>query len=207
MSGESSDTDTAAQTEFRDRQRRLERERRIREATCCAPGGPPGMAAWEGRLTERDLDEMMAAGEPVELADELVEDVIAGFEAGGKGVTRAPDEKRRIVAWLTESGFHTAAEALTGWPGPGPKPMVQRLREAHELLDWLRNYSVLSMMVHGRPVTGIECARHGCGSGTRNVTIVPGTRAALTLDALFDHAAAHEIHEHGDRDGARGGTR
>lgn len=169
-----------------------------------------GTACWEDTLTEEELDAMVAAGEPVELVgrpesmlrqadfdiqaeDEPVEDVIAAFAAGEKGITAMPDEKRQIVTWLAESGFHAAAEALTEWPGPQPKSMVRRLREAHEMVDWLRHYEVLALVSEGRAISALRCTRHGDESGASTGEEI------LMLDALVDSAAAHEIAEHGDR--------
>lgn len=125
------------------------------------------------------------------LADEPLEDVIAAFAAGEKGITVMPDEKRQIVAWLAESGFNPAAEALTEWPGPAPKTLTQRLREVHELVDWLRHYEVTAAMFG---VSIVRCTRHG---EDRVAEVV--VEESLRLDELVDQLAAHEIGSHGDR--------
>lgn len=148
------------------------------------------------------------AAPAVELSDEALEDVVAAFEAAEMGVAcSVSDEKRQIVTWLAESGFGDAAAALTEWTGPY-RSAASRLREAHSLVDWLANYQLLpmpmTMTVNGQGVAAVLCTRHGEGDRAMNMVLVPGSRglqqATVTLDALFDAAAAHEIGEHGDRD-------
>lgn len=139
--------------------------------------------SWEDSLTERDLDQLMSAGEPVELVDETLEEVVSAFQASEKGVTRMPNDKRQIVTWLAESGFHDAAQALTEWCGPAPRPLRQRLREAHDMLDWLRHYRV----VHDRYGTDVQCVRHDDDRAPRTGPM---------LDKLVDSAAGHEIDQH-----------
>lgn len=129
--------------------------------TTCVPECMEDTSCWVDSLTERDLDEMMSTGSPAALGD----------------------AKRQIVAWLDQAGFASAAQALTEWCGPAPKPLRQRLREAHDMLDWLRHYRV----VHDRYGAGVQCVRHDDDHAPRSGPM---------LDKLVDSAAGHEIDQH-----------
>lgn len=117
------------------RRLQLEREERIRAATCCAPG--PGNGVVDRAAA---LEQAMTTGAAYWKPNQNVTEVLAASDAAEKGQTGAPGDpvddmtdaevfaalaaaisvevvdpaglQRRIVTWLAEAGHGEAASAL-----------------------------------------------------------------------------------------------